>query len=360
MLAGASAVAVITAVLTRTPATPPGVTRVANGSSTPPFHPQAPPAGRPVVWLAAPSDQVSTAVRLRAVDWSGQVVGAEAFPCRGPCTYDASPDGSRVLVWEQPPEGRVSAPGMEFTGDARPLGTLTDSVSVWADDSRRLCTLRPAPPAKSPAAQLYLVDPAAQASHFVAELPPPPQGSPNPGGWQVLACSTLSDRGIVTVVDQAGVRAVRVLTLSTGRLVYATDQPLDGGCSCAITALNVSHDGAVAIETLVSGAANLVDLRTGATTRWPGPSAPNAGLTWTGRRTISWLGSRDNTDAVVEVPTGRVTWRPAAPSSLAIVAVRPSADDVMLDASSAETNGRYVIVFANGSQAAVPSWLSSP
>jgi hypothetical protein len=360
-VAGALAVAAIAVVLTRTPTTPGLAAPAANVTSAPPFRVHAPPPDRALVWLAVPSEQVSTSVRLRAVDWSGHVVGAEAFPCLGPCTYLASPDGLRVAVREQPADAHPVPPATVFTSDVRLVGSVTDSVTVWADDSRRLCTLHltaaaSGAPLASPPSELDLVDPAAHTTHVVADLPLVEPGNTG-DGWQVLACSTTSDRVIAAVEDQAGVRAIRVLTLSTGRTVYTSDASVDPGCSCAIAALTVSHDGGVAIEALATGDANLVDLRTGATTRWRGRSSPTDMLTWNGRRTVTAVGHQAAPNAVAEVPSGRVTWH-SDQAIVAVIAARPTADDLMLDVSTGMTSSRLVIVFADGVEIALPTYVS--
>ncbi len=304
-------------------------------------HP--PPTDRQLLWFEINREQSPLAIRLHATDWEGHEVGTMAFPCQAPCWVNASPDGQRVLVGEQPPEGQAPAPDTVFDATGTRIGMLDGGgPAAWADDSRHLCVLRNAVLEATPAAatarpELDLVDSTASTSRIVATVV-----GMSPGylvDWVVLACSVSADRAVLSLDGQQGEHAVRVLQLSSGRTLHARDdQPPDGPCGCPVKSLAVDHDGTVALETLTQGGVRLRDLSTGAIPPWTAASAmrsPVFGLSWNGRRALT-------ADGVADVATAHILWRPPSEPGY-LVAARPGSDDVLVGVTGSSGNPEYIV-----------------
>jgi hypothetical protein len=324
-------------------------------------HP--PPPDRALLWFDVRSEQVPVAIRLRAADWSGHAVGSLAVPCQQPCWFKASPDGQRLLVGEYPPEGRSpSDPDTVFDSSGRRVGTVEHGAATWADDSRHLCVLRgleqQTPPPPTSRAELDLVDPAAAATRTVGAVVGMNGAyvheSLGIGSWNAQACSVISDRAVLSFDGEDGVHNVRVMQLSTGRILYSRDDlPASGVCGCQVERMTVNHDSTVAVESLTQGPARLRDLTGGAIAPLPAAAAvrgPVTGISWNGHRFVTG-------DRVVDLATGRTLWVTAAPTSL--VAARPASDDVlMLVQGSTNSDYRPLIVRGDGSVVALPAGYS--
>jgi hypothetical protein len=315
-------------------------------------HP--PPKDRQLLWLSKRSEQSLFDIRLHATDWDGQEVGTLAIPCLAPCWFKPSPDGQRLLVG---PPLAEDAPGPRsdfFDSSGRHIGTVEAGQSaIWADDSMHVCTLRSLNPAASGAPS---PPPSPSPPRVELELAIPGAGSPRPvaviaapttydhGSWNLIGCSVTANRAVAVVASEVQ-RAVRVVELSSGRMVYSRDdQTQPGTCACSVGNTVVSHDGAVAIENLALGGLQFRSLTTGATTHVP------AGLSWQPQVLgVSWTGRRALTAAgVFDIATGRQLWR-APLAAVGLPATRPGSDDVLVYLSAGDSS-RAVIVRGDGSE----------
>jgi hypothetical protein len=327
-----------------------------------------PPGGSdPILWFELGWEQVPTAIRLHAVDWDGHEVGSIELACLAPCSYEASPDGRRLLVR---PQGEPVQAANVFDAAGNRLGSVVEASAWWSDDSRQLCVLRspggnPSPPPASSPTELDLVDPFRATRRVVATLSGLGASTLNGRtvGWTVAACSVESDRAVLAIDDMLGVGVVRVVRLSTGATLSTLDDPTRGAACCAVRDWALDHDAGVAIENLTGGGSRMRDLLTGQSTRWP-PGASRANhaiaLSWTGHRAlVSGIGGASHCTApstVVMMPT-------AAPPgySATLRAARPGSEDVLLliERPSPAPPLKWVIVRANGSEIALPAELTA-
>jgi hypothetical protein len=309
-----------------------------------------PPADRQLLWFAGSPTEDPHAVHLLAIDWNGVQLGTLTLPCRGPCSFSASPDGQRLLVYELPAQGEPPTTGMLYDPQGRRIGSLVDPFGMWADDSRHLCVLRgidapSIPPPTASHAELEIVDPEAGKARVVAGL----MGINSPGSfgaWEVLACSVRSNRVVVAIADRETVHDLRVVQLSTGRTLYTRDDLVAGGsCGCPIRYMVVNPSAGIAIENLVGGGIQLRDLRTGATSAWqPGSAEPGPvfGLSWRGGRVLVQSG-------IIELNSGRHLWRAPSPTNVGLITSRPESDDVLVYISAPNlATVREVIVQSDG------------
>jgi len=308
-----------------------------------------PPIDRQLLWLPVSPEQDPLAVRIRAFDWSGQPVGTLAPPCRAPCSFAPSPDGQRVLIAEQPPLGVPPIPGSVYDARGRRVGTMTDPSARWADDSRHLCLMRPAgaPASATPTnsqAELDIIDPERGQDQLVATVTGVTSPS-TPAFWDLLACSVKSDRAVLALSEREAVHDIRVVQLSTGRLLYARDDLAPGAsCGCPIAEIEVAPNADMAAENLVGGGAQILRFSTGATFSWPasaGGSNRILGISWRGQRALTAAG-------IYDVSSGRLIW-PATVVSVAIVASRPDSEDLLLYLAGPNGSAaREVIVKGDG------------
>jgi len=185
-------------------------------------EPGAPPAGTPVIWysLSSPWLGPGQPQRLVAIDWSGTMVGTMY---QTPATQQ-SPDGSILANRDNLYFDRTGAP-------LRSASTPTYYSSMFADDNRSLCEIRPNGTTSNE--QWVFIGRIDGASRPIA-----PVGMTGArSGIGLLACSVLSDRVVVAEVGMTGVSTVRVLTLSSGRLLYQHSY------SGSPTGVISSHDG---------------------------------------------------------------------------------------------------------------------
>jgi hypothetical protein len=169
-------------------------------------EPGAPPAGVPVIWYSStifwqgPSQPGN--YRLVAIDWSGKIVGTMYLSQR----VHQAPDGSLLTGQDNTvidSGGRVLGPQPLSYGNI-----------AWAEDSRHYCTVGDGSSLST--SQWLEVGVAGQTPRRVVSL-----GTPlGRGGFSLLACSISNDRALVADQGMNGNASVRVLALSTGRLIY--------------------------------------------------------------------------------------------------------------------------------------------
>jgi hypothetical protein len=163
-------------------------------------EPGAPPTSVPVIWYGttAPWLPASDPQRLMAIDWRGNLVGT-MYQAAG-YVYQV-PDGSVLSTKDG---GYIDGNGLHFGASASPY------VGMIADDSQSVCELLWND-------QLWLMTgPLRGPMRRVA-----PAGWPGArSGLNIIACSITSDRAVIADSGMAGSTAIRVIALSTGRLVY--------------------------------------------------------------------------------------------------------------------------------------------
>jgi len=185
-------------------------------------EPGAPPAGTPVIWysLSSPWQGLADPQRLVAIDWMGTLVGTMY---QTPATAQ-SPDGSILATRDGVYFDRTGA-----------VATIASASSYYnaqlADDNRSLCEIR-----QSGAS-------GGDESVFIGRIGGPARRVAQGGvigarsGIVILACSVLNDRVVVGDIGMSGMTGVRVLTLSTGRLLF--QRAYSGPPTSVIS----SHDG---------------------------------------------------------------------------------------------------------------------
>ncbi|MEA2636777.1 MAG: hypothetical protein QOH92_3544 [Chloroflexota bacterium] len=189
-------------------------------------EPGAPPAGVSLIWYSTSSPwlQPSGIQRLVAIDWSGKLVGTnyQAFATQ------QAPDGSVFFTSDR---GLVDRNGTQVS---TPSGIRSNPMI--ADDSKSLCDV-----VDIGGGQLWLMTgPLHGPLHRVASM----GVAGARGGPAIIACSVADDRAVLADIGMAGTTAVRVIALTTGRVLYQA--------SHAELGLNVvsSRDGQYLVEQL--------------------------------------------------------------------------------------------------------------
>jgi hypothetical protein len=185
-------------------------------------EPGAPPVRTPVIWysLVSPWQGPTEPQRLVAIDWTGTLVGTMY---KTPAIQQ-SPDGSIIATGDAAYFDRSGAL-------LRTASTVNYYNSLLADDNRSLCEIRPY--GASPGEQWLFVGRVDGAAHRVA-----PVGVMSArGGLSILACSVLSNRVVVGDFGMNGLAGVRVLEVSSGRLIFQRAYPTQS------TSVVSSHDG---------------------------------------------------------------------------------------------------------------------
>jgi hypothetical protein len=258
-------------------------------------EPGAPPAGVPVIWYStsSPWTPPSGTQRLLAIDWSGNLVGT---------IYQTS-------ATLQAPNGSVF-----FTSDRGPVdrnGVQIGPTSgyrsnpVIADDSQSLCDLL-----DTGGGQLWLLmGPLRGPLHRVG-----PAGVVGARfGLGIIACSIGNDRAVVAENGMAGTTAVRVIALSTGRVLFQQSysglglivSSRDGRYLAELTATYDTQGQPLGAVTLIRRTADgkilaRLDNRRIVRFSWDGLLAVTA----------SMLPAQDHNEvSLVEWQTGRVLWR---------------------------------------------------
>jgi hypothetical protein len=173
-------------------------------------EPSSPPAGVPVIWYSSTSPwqgpSQTGGYRLVAIDWSGKVVGT--MYSNQP--VHQAPDGSLLT-------GQDSVV-MDASGRVLGRQPLSYGNIVWAQDSRHYCMVVDGGSAQAPSQWLEIGVPGMQPSR-VAAL----GSSLGKWGFSPLACSVSGDRALIADMGTQGYLSLRVLALSTGRLIYRHD-----------------------------------------------------------------------------------------------------------------------------------------
>jgi hypothetical protein len=256
-------------------------------------EPGWPAGGSPVIWYAtsnlytAPAEQ-----RLVAIDWQGNFAGT-GYPTTS--VRQQVPDGSTLVTQEG---GYVDA-----NGTVPGATSGYPSMTLAADDSKRVCRI-------AGTGQLWLeTGPLRGPMRRVASV-----GSAQPRlGVDLIACSASSDRAVITDNGMAGITAVRVISLSSGRVLYQRSYAPSG------LGLIASRDGRLLAESTASYDAQH-DQPTGVTVvRRTLDGRVVARLenrrvlqfSWEGARvvTVPFFGGADVT--LLDWQTGKVLWRQA-------------------------------------------------
>ena len=298
-------------------------------SSESPLGP--PPTDRQLVWFSSETTRDPLAIHLEAFDWTGQRLGMLSLPCRGPCGYSTSPDGQRVIVFEEPFIGQPRIPGSVYDVSGRWLGAVANPSGMWADDSRHVCNLA-APTSITPSnsvsaiAKLRVADLSGTEGREVTSVTSN-DGAAAAGWWQLLACSVKSDRAVLAFADGDAVYDLLVIRLSTGERLFERREPSSGnGCGCPISLAVASANASVLVENMGAAGIEIRNLSTGGVRTWRSAWAGWGQAVW-----LSWKGNRALTpDGIVELGTDRVLWRPPSPSSASLAGLRPGTDDVLV------------------------------
>jgi hypothetical protein len=184
-------------------------------------EPGQPPPGTPVLWHSGndPANHASVQ-RTLALDWNGNVVGSIYQP-----VTIQSTDGSIV----------GTADGSYFDRDGGRLSLLSGIpyYPVVADDDRSVCELSGNVNGRA-MDQLWLMTGRVDGPlHAVA----PVGSSSGQSGLGIIACSALNDRAVIAYSGVGGTSAVKVIALSSGRVVYQQTYTL------ATSNVVSSHDG---------------------------------------------------------------------------------------------------------------------
>jgi hypothetical protein len=174
-------------------------------------EPGPPPDGTPVIWYSLSSpwlgpDQLQ---RLVAIDWTGTMVGTmyQTPPIQ------QSPDGSIVATRD----------GVYLDRTGGPISTASRSTyygSVLADDSRSVCELRGPTAGADQGEQWVFVGPIEGPSRRVAPAGFMSNVMGARSGFGILVCSVLNDRVVLADFGSNGTTGVRLLALSSGRVLY--------------------------------------------------------------------------------------------------------------------------------------------
>jgi WD40 repeat protein len=319
---------------------------------------KVPPAGQSLLWFRDSNAQGKFV--LRAVNWTGKVEGGMSVSCFV-CGVAASPDGQRLLIGDQSAPGRVPDQDRVFSAAGRQLAVVDGFGAQWSDDGARLCALR-APTNQNAlqgasTADLWMTNISTGDVRSVASVSV--DGAIGSGSWMLLSCSIGADRAVIAF-EADGVKALRVVQLSTGRTVFSGDGfAVNSACLCPIGSVVVSGDGTMAVEDeAATGNVLAIDLRTGGDIRmtgsWSG-RGPVLDLSWSGHLAMTPLG-------VYTFPTGTALWKAPMPAYLAPSGSRPHGDELLLALSVASaTAAQPVIVLDDGTLLKLPaSYISQP
>ena len=162
-------------------------------------EPGWPTPGVPVIWYATQPPWNATDQRLLAVDWQGNLAGT-MYPTS--TLLRQAPDGSVVLT---PDGGYVDANGV---GPATTPAYA--STAFPADDSRSVCKVVGAGP-------FWL-----ETGPLSGPMRRMALGSSTGAraGFDILACSVMSDRAVIADNGMGGTATIRVFALTSGRLLY--------------------------------------------------------------------------------------------------------------------------------------------
>ena len=299
-------------------------------------EPGAPPVGTPVIWysLSSPWLGPTEPQRLVAIDWTGAMVGTTYQPG----AIQQSSDGSILATRDGQYFDRTGAPVTSGSMSTYP-------VAVLADDNRSLCEVRGLANGGGPGEQWVFTGRIAGPTRQVARAGVMSDVMGARSGFGILACSVLNDRVVLADFGSTGTTGVRVLALSSGRVLYQrsyTGPP---------TSLVSSHDGKYLAEMVSTYDSQGQPLTALTLIRRTSDGQVVARLdkrgvlrfSWDGMRVVtgsSFGGAASNDVDLIEWQTGRVLWR--QPADPAAVSGRPVF-------AIAQPNG-HVMAIAIGSQ----------
>jgi hypothetical protein len=298
-------------------------------------EPGAPPKNIPLIWYATsnplsnrPPDP-NPVYRLLALDWNGTLVGS---------LYNTSgalqaPDGTRLFIGS----GYADQAGT-LLGPA--LG-LKGGPGSFADDSRHVCAMRNATGGDfggDGEPSWLFTGPIGGSLHRVAQVGQVGGQS----GPRVAACSYQNDRAVVVEDVIMWTSEVRVVSLSTGALLYQHQYP-SGQVASSVVA---SHDGRyLAEQTMSSGDTVIRRTSDGAVVARLAGQAVSA-FSWDGSRVITMpaMGAADSHELrLVDWQRGRILWRLAEPAGIApglayvSTLARPGGTDVVVGIAADST-----------------------
>jgi hypothetical protein len=323
------------------------------GSAAASFHhewsftaePGAPPKNVALIWYATSSPisggppDPNRQYRMLALDWNGALVGS---------LYSSSP------AYQAPDGTRLDLTG----GFADQAGTIlapalsTKGGPGFADDSRHVCTMRSASggdfTGPEPVLSWIFTGPIGGSLHRVAQAGQVGGQS----GPRIVACSYQNDRAVVVEDVIMWTSEVRVVSLSTGALLYQHQYP-SGQVASSMVA---SHDGRYLAEQTMSTDAQGFQINGDTLIRRTSDGSIVARLSGQAVRAFSWDGSRVITMPglgaadthelrLVDWQRGRILWRQAVPAGIApgyayvSALARPGGTDVVVAIAADSTGG---------------------
>jgi hypothetical protein len=320
-------------------------------------EPGAPPGGTPVIWysLSSPWQSLADPQRLVAIDWTGTLVGTMyQMPA-----IQQSPDGSML--------GKGDGTYLDRSGaQVRTASSPNYFSSMLADDNRSLCEIRPY--GTSPGEQWVFVGRVDGAARRVA----PVGMMPARGGLSILACSVLNNRVVVGDFGMNGLAGVRVLEVSSGRLIFQRAYP-----TLSSSVVVSSHDGKyVAEQTTTYGSQGLP--LTGVTLirrTVDGKVVANVAnqrvlrFSWDDMRVVTipaFTGPGPNHVELIEWQTGKTLWRQPGSSSTygtAFALPQPNGPNMAIALSTQSQSGdvdQLWLVAADGQATQVLNQLFYP
>jgi len=284
-------------------------------------EPGWPAAGVPVIWYGTkppwtPSDQ-----RLLAVDWHGNLAGS-LYPTS--VTLQAAPDGSLLLTQDG---GYIDGNGVA------PGPTRYYPAILTADDSRAVCELLGSD-------QLTLVTgPLRGPMRRVAAA-----GSTGArSSLDILACSVSSNRAVIADNGRSGTTVIRVIALSTGRLLY---QRSYAGSFVSVVS---SRDGRFLAEQTstvdtqgrISSAFTVIRRTLDGRIMGRLDNRRVLRFSWDGMRVVTVAMATGNDANLLDWQTGNVLWRPPADNTglPAFVAAQPNGTAMAIALGSLDRGG---------------------
>jgi len=299
-------------------------------------EPGWPPSGTAVIWYATQPPWNPTDQRLLAVDWQGNPAGT-MYP--GSTLLQQTPDGSSVLT---PDGGSIDVNGA--VPAARPAYA---STAFAADDSRSVCKVvetgpfwLEAGPLRGPSRRVVLLG-----------------SGGGRVGFDILACSMTSDRAVIADNGMGGTAAVRVIALTTGRLVYQRSYGAAGVSLISsrdgryLAEQTTTFDAQGQLATAFTTIRRVVDGRTVARL----DNQRVLRFSWDGTRvvTVPILSGSDVT--LLEWQTGKVIWRQAGDPAMvgrpAFAMSQPNGTAMAIGVGGADRSGaldQLWIVAADG------------
>ena len=213
----------------------------------------------PVFYFITYGDQPAGAVRLQAVDWSGNPQGhidipGDSLPAEGNTSlaYVQSPDGQRLLLG-----------GAVYAADGTHLYDISfgRGMYAWADDGRHLCTLDTKRDSDISGTRWSVVTIGPDGN--VERTLPLPGALGDDAMYYLAACSSVNDRVSVYRQVSSGTLYVATLQISTGRLIMEHDLCPDQACREAAFWTAATPDARLAVESHPGRALRLRNLLTG-------------------------------------------------------------------------------------------------